>query len=256
MHRIQTGQGSSGARTAVQAAALCDRVREKLQPLLDNDLSIQPEMATALYGHLAVCTECAAEFASMRRMLNMLETMASPELPIDYAPHIMQRIQAGDFATSMEAERRVAPGPTFAASLPVSEEVATIERRRVVESVSAIRSAETRQTFWQRVIGSVALSGLFITLLASDWGRQMLGVDLETARLWLSQVGEHLEQVPVLGALIVSLSAALASMDDALSHSFTALGSMAGQTLAIELSIGLAAWLVLSSRRRVRISGY
>jgi anti-sigma factor RsiW len=239
---------------AVQSVSLCDRVREKLQPLLENDPGIQPEMISALYGHLAVCPECASEFAGIRRVVNLLETLPAVELPIDYSPQIMARVLSAGSVAAPPLEVR-APGPTFAASSLVSEGVATRETRRLAESVSLGRIVTTGLTAAQRLIAAVALSGMFVYLLASDWGRQALGVNVEAAGAWLSQVGEHLQQAPVLGPLIVSLSAALASMNDAISHTFAALGGMAAQTLVIEVSLALAAWLVISNRRNMRISG-
>ena len=110
-----------------------------------------------------------------------------------------------------------------------------------------------RQSLWQRLLGSAALSAMFIYLLASDWGRQMLGVNMEAARLWLTQIGEHLEQAPVFGAIVASLSMALAGVNDALSHTFAALGGVAAQTLALELSLGLAACMMIASRRRTTV---
>jgi hypothetical protein len=254
MRRIQTGQAPPSEISTVQAAGLCDRVREKLQPLLDNDLSVRPEMASALYGHLAVCAECAAEFSTMRRMVNLLETMPSQDLPIDYSAQIMRRIQSGSVVIT-PAKEQAAPGPTFAASSLVSEGVATHEKRAVTQTLSRSMTGETRLTALQRLLVSVGLSGLFVYLLASGWGRQMLGVNVETARMWLTQVGDHLGRVPVLGALIVSLSAALASVNDAISHTFATLGGMAAQTLAIELSLGIAAVMLVSARRRHSIPG-
>jgi len=259
MRRIQTGQNTAAQAVTVQSAGLCDRVREKLQPLMDNDPGIRPEMATALYGHLAVCSECSAEFAAMRSMVNLLETMPPAELPIDYSAQIMRRIQSGAFAVPAAKEQNTVV-PTFAASSIVSEGVAAHETRSAENRLSSktltmTRSVETRQSFLQRLIGSVALSGMFIYLLASEWGRQMLGVNVETARAWLTQIGEHLEQAPVFGAIIVNLSAALASVNDALGHTFSALGSVAAQTLALELSLGLAACFMIEARRRATISG-
>ena len=249
MRRIQTGQALPTEISTVQAVGLCDRVRDKLQLLLDNDPDIRPEMATALYGHLAVCSECAVEFAAMRRMVNLLETLPSMDLPIDYSPHVMRRIQAGA-VTVAPAKAQVAPGPTYAASSLVSGGVATHEKRRVTNTLAVNKTGETGLAFWQRLLVSVALSGLFVYLLASEWGRQMLGDNLEAARAWLSQLGEHLERVPVLGALIISLGAALSSVNEALSHTFNTLGGMAAQTLAIELSLGFAVCLLIAARRR------
>jgi hypothetical protein len=110
--------------------------------------------------------------------------------------------------------------------------------------------SETQTTGLNKMLGSVALTGMFVYLLASDWGRQMLGVSLEAARLWITQIGDHLARVPLLGAIVVSLSATLAAMNEAISHTFNTVGSVAAQTLAIEVSLGMAAILMIDARRR------
>jgi len=254
MRRIQRGKFAQRDASTVQAVGLCDRVREKLQSLLDNDPSLRPEMTTALYGHLAVCPECSEEFSVMRNMVNLLETMPSIELPIDYSSQIMRRIQSGAVTIS-DSKGTAAPGPTFATSSLVSEGVATHEMRLSASSVSKSTLAtglrgETQTTGLNKILGSVALTGVFIYLLACDWGRNMLGVSLEAAKVWLTQIGDHLARVPVLGAIVVSLSAALASMNEAIGHTFSTVGSVAAQTLAIEVSLGLAAILMIDARRR------
>lgn len=254
MRRIQTGQAPLIEASTVQSVGLCDRVREKLHPLLENDPAIRPEMATALYGHLAVCAECSTEFAAMQRMVNLLETMPSMELPIDYAPHIMRRIQT-DGMVVVPAKEQAAPGPTFAASSLVSGEVAIHNKRVVTRQVALTETGVSGLSYRQRMIVSVGLAGMFVYLLASDWGRQMLGVNLEAARTWLAQIGNHLERVPVLGALIIGIGAALSSVSEALGQTFSTLGGMAAQTLALELAIGFAACLVIASRRQSTYDG-
>ncbi|HLJ57010.1 MAG TPA: hypothetical protein VKT77_18360, partial [Chthonomonadaceae bacterium] len=92
-------------------------------------------------------------------------------------------------------------------------------------------------------------------LLVSDWGRQMMGTNVEAARLWLSQIGDHLQQAPIFGVIIAALAAALGSIGDAAARTFSTLNGVAAQTLAIEVSLGLAACFVLSARRRVTLSG-
>ena len=75
MSRIQAGYAPVAQAGTVQNVGLCDRVRDKLQPLLENDPGVPPELATQLYGHLSVCTKCSTEFSTMRSMVNLLETM-------------------------------------------------------------------------------------------------------------------------------------------------------------------------------------
>ncbi len=259
MRRIQTGNAPPAQASTVQNVGLCDRVRDKLQPLLDKDAGIGPELTAALYGHIAICKECASEFSAMRSMVNLLETMPAAELPIDYSAQIMRRIQTGGLAVPTTYEQ-MAAGPSFAASSIVSGGVATHEthiaqRRLSSETQSLTHPVETRASLLQRLIASVALSGMFVYLLASDWGRQMLGVNVEAARLWLTQIGRHLEQAPLFGGLVVSLSVALAGVNDALGHAFSALGGVAAQTLALEVSLGLAAYMMVNARRRATMSG-
>ncbi len=257
MHRIQTGYNPEMKPATVPVEGLCDRVRERLQPLLDDDLAIGSQMASLLHGHIAHCPQCTAEFYGMRRLVNLLETMPSATLPIDYSPQIMRRIHAGEFHDAAIREPTT-PGPTFAASSLVFEGAATHETRAAVRplpaaTLSVARPEHTRQSVLQRMLLSVGLFGLFVYLLASEWGRQMLGVTVDAAHIWLSQIGELLQQVPLLSALIVGLTAALASINAAISQSFAALGGAATLTLAAEISLGLAACFLIGARRKTML---
>src|SRR5438067_387098 len=64
-----------------QGMNLCARVRDMLPSLLENDGEIRPEMAAALYGHLAVCPGCAREFEEMQRVVAVLEALPPAEMP-------------------------------------------------------------------------------------------------------------------------------------------------------------------------------
>jgi predicted anti-sigma-YlaC factor YlaD len=254
MGRIQNSQAEPPQEiSTARSVGLCVRVREKLQLLLENDPEIKPDMVTALYGHLAVCAECSGEFQTMRRLVNMMETLPTAELPMDYSAQIMQRIQAGAIPAALPVEVS-ASRPTLAASSLASGEAAVHSTRLQTGQQSITQTGMTTQlttkaAFWQRLLLSVALSGLFVYLLASNWGRQMLGVNLETARIWLSQISDHLGPVPALGPLVGGIGAALLSLNEALSYTFAAVGSMAAQTLALEVALGVAACLLVSARR-------
>jgi len=165
MGRIQSSQAAPPQQiTQVCAAGLCERVHEKLQLLLENDPEINPEMVTALYGHLAVCAECSSDFQTMRRLVNLMETLPTAELPMDYSQQILQRIQSGAVSVSQPVEVG-APRPTSAVSSLVSGEAAIKQVRRLTgqrtlsQSMSAT-SQTTQVSFWQRLLISVGLSGL------------------------------------------------------------------------------------------------
>ena len=84
---------SDGALTpnATTNSAVCAHVREQLNALLENDGSVRPETAAALYGHLAVCAACTHEFQAMQRVVHLLEALPLAELPTDYSRLVMHK---------------------------------------------------------------------------------------------------------------------------------------------------------------------
>jgi len=76
--------------------ALCQRVREMLPHLLENDGEIRPEMARQVYAHLSVCAGCAGEFDEMERVILLMNKMPPAEMPQDFSQIIMQRILSPD----------------------------------------------------------------------------------------------------------------------------------------------------------------
>ena len=90
------GRNSYTPGTFPLETALCQRVREMLPHLLENDGEIRPEMARQVYGHLSVCTGCAGEFDEMQRVILLMDKLPPAEMPQDFSQIIMQRILSPD----------------------------------------------------------------------------------------------------------------------------------------------------------------
>lgn len=254
-----------GETTLPPQTSLCARVREKLQPLFEEDETIRPEMATAIYGHLAVCPGCSAEYEQIRymdqKLVALLEALPPMDLPMDYSRLIMQQIQADRGAVSGAA----GAFPTLAASSANFGEVATgaesevtISRRALSEQTQAKQTLGTTQQsalqtgarLWQRMIMAAIVSAIAFFCMATSWGRQMLGANLETMRVWIGQVGDMLNRVPLMGQLANNVFAALSGVSEALETSFRELGALAGRGLAIDVALFAAACFFLAAQRQ------
>jgi hypothetical protein len=266
-----TADAMSGSENTLPAQnSWCFHVREKLQPLLENDEEIRPELATALYGHLATCTGCSQEFEQIQKIVALLEAIPPLEIPTDYSRLIMRRIQAGDRVM----DDAVNAFPTFATSSATSGEVAvggktetTISKRALTEQrgITPTHSVTHQQTtsqtilqtgvqtgirLWQRMMMAVILSTMALFCLTTSWGRQMLGANVETSRVWLGQLGDMLSRVPLLGWLASFVFAALSDMGEILETTFRELGSLATRGLAIDVALFAAACFFLAARRQ------
>ena len=196
-----------------QQANLCLRVRERLQSLLEEDYEMRPEMAAALYGHLALCHDCAFEFEEMQRVVRLLKSIPMAELPMDYSKVIMQRIIAQE-ESQTEA---TPPHPIQAASSlgfsAISEEVAdSRSKRAAVQNHSknslnqSVFQNETLQK-QKKIMATVALSGVFVLLMATRWGRELVGGGLSTLKQWVTQLAGGLRHVPAVLIILDALPA-------------------------------------------------
>ena len=196
-----------------QQASLCLRVRERLQSLLEEDYEMRPEMAAALYGHLALCHDCAFEFEEMQRVVQLLKSIPMAEIPMDYSKVIMQRIIAQEEAHT----EGTPPHPTRAASSlgfsVISEEVADHRAKRSAVRNHALNSSN--QSVFQneilqkqkRIMATVALSGVFVLLMATRWGRELVGAGLFVLRQWAMQLAGGLRYVPAIELILDILPA-------------------------------------------------
>jgi hypothetical protein len=255
--------------TLLPQTTLCIWVQEKLQPLLENDDEIRPEMATALYGHLAICAVCAQEYEQIQKVVAMLEAMPPLELPMDYSRLILRRIQAGSpalqdgvnafptFATSSATSGEVAAGvdtetaiPRRILNDPTRTTSTTVTPHQTATRTTTQTTTQTGARLWQRWIMAAVLSTLAIFCMTTSWGRQMLGANLETSKVWLGQIEEMLTRIPVLGWLANVIFSALSSVGEILEATFRELGGLAARGLAVDVALFAAACFFVAARRQ------
>jgi hypothetical protein len=227
-----------------------------LPDLLENDGSVRPEMATAIYAHLAVCPDCAHEFDQMQRVIARVEALPPAEMPMDYSGLIMQRIQAQAEATQKDRTVvRQVRATTVPADQVAAKPVATVTVTQSVGSQTRSRQSvetvtQTGAQLWQRLTLGAMLSGILAFFLNSGWGRQMLGVNVATAGAWLEQLGEAISRVPVLGGIAGLIISALAQASGLLNETYHSLGAAAVWGLAVDIALGGLAYGVVLTRRQ------
>jgi len=109
---------------------------------------------------------------------------------------------------------------------------------------------QTGMNLWQRWVMAAVLSMAALFCLTTAWGRQMLGANVETSKVWLGQVGDMLKNVPLLGWLANIVFAALSGVSEILEATFRALGSLAARGLAVDVALFAAACFFLAARRQ------
>ncbi len=230
-------------------SSLCDRVRDTLPALLENDGGIRPEMATAIRAHLSGCADCTREYKQLQRLATLIEQMPLAELPQDFAPLIMRQIE------------RMAPPVLSAHSAPVNAtqaiiQTATKSRTQTTQTLTATQVVASRLNLLQRLFLSAMLSVLLGFFLASAWGRQMLGVNCAAAGAWLAQAGDAIRSIPVLGWAAAGAFAALTQAGDSLHAAYHSLGQAAVSGLAFDAALGGAACAFVLGRQRMQSGGY
>jgi predicted anti-sigma-YlaC factor YlaD len=237
---------------------LCVRVREMLPHLLENDGTIRPEMATAVYGHLSVCPHCSHEFEEMQRVVALVEALAPPEMTQDFAPLIMQRIQS-NMTTLHDGVplRPLSPAGSSVSSAPVHDApkqksvkvtrgIQTTHQQQTTQNFSVLESAT--QT-GQRLLASVILMTVIVFFLSTAWGREVLGVTLESATHWLGQIVGGLKSTPLVGSLADSIYGTLTQIGETLASSYRILGANAVRGLAIDAALCAGGYYFLVARR-------
>lgn len=270
-----TGQHTPSSDAQVQFR-LCAQVVERLPSLLENDGEIAPEMAAALYSHLSLCAQCAREFDEMQRVVAMVEALAPIEMPMDFSGIIMQRIQTEIGPLRSDAT----PRPTVAASSTLSGEAARNAAERQSGSHERIAAflqeteakrlhadaahaglhldslTQTRANGLERITMAAILVAFVAFCLSSTWGRQMLGVNLESAGAWLMQVRAAVERVPLLGSMAGFIFAALTQVGSLIVETYRNLGTMAAKGLVVDIGLIAVAYYVFFARRqRQRMHG-
>lgn len=250
---------------------LCVQVVEMLPSLLENE--VRPEMAKAIYAHLAVCISCTHEFEQMRRVVTMVETLKEVEMPMDFSGIIMQRIhtEIGPLRSGPP------PHPTVAASSAAFGEVASnasakaaethreqlasalnaleatklrTDASRVGLNVSQVTQSETQLNLRQRLTLAGVLSAVLAFLLSTEWGRAMLNVNLETMNAWFAQMAQTLRSVPVLSVMFAFIFSALAQVGGLLGDTYRSLGAMAARGFVLDVALFAVAYYFLVARRQ------
>ena len=227
--------------------SLCDRVRDTLPALLENDGGIRPEMATAIRAHLSGCAECTREYRQLQKLASLIETMPLAEMPKDYSALIMRQI-----------ERQA--DPVFASQIASSNPKAIVQTVTVTtnktQTITTAQTVAPRLNMIQRFFLSAIMTALLGFFVASAWGRQALGVNLATAGAWLSQAADAIRSIPVLGWAAAGAFAALTQAGDAMQTAFHSLGATAVSGLAFDAALCGAACVFMMSRQRAEGRGY
>ncbi|GER88656.1 hypothetical protein KDW_28180 [Dictyobacter vulcani] len=124
---------------------------EQLSALLDDQVS-EGEQADTYRAHLQTCEQCQSEFAELRQMVRLLQTLPPPTLPRSFA--LPANISAEDIepATTPEREQE-APLP-----IPLAAGRARLQARR------ASRQSRPLQGALRMVSGLVAVVGICFML--------------------------------------------------------------------------------------------
>jgi hypothetical protein len=233
---------------AQNAQALCLRVQDMLPSLIEHDGDIRPEIASAVYGHLAVCPECAREFDTMQRLVALVEDLPALELPMDYSGLIMQRIQEENLA----AAALFLPHETITAP-PVLDTALETTSSSLNEAHS--RSLLERAGLMPRLLLVGALTAAFLLLAVSEWGRASLSISAETLGSWLGQVAHIARHLPVLGWIVEAACNALNHVSHSIQQAYRSLGTRAAQGLVLDVALFAGAYVLLSRRNRARQYG-
>lgn len=267
------GQSNIEANARNAQTGLCLRVREMLPALVENDADVRPEMASAIYGHLAVCAACTLEYEAQQRVVFMLESLEDPEMPMDFSAMIMQQIQAGTVMADMP--RRDVVKPPFAAESSVQADVSSVAGDNrlhtglhsdvVAPPIQTTATQETHQVthslvqeetlttasirVWERWTIAGMLTAVMAFFLRSDWGVR-LGYSVESVGELFSQIGNTLKQVPLFGVLVTYILIVLMQVGNLLEQTYRAMGPMAVQGLALDIAIFATAYYFLVTRRQ------
>jgi hypothetical protein len=272
-----TGQPNSYADARQQQ--LCARVQEMLPSLLENDGEIRPEMAASIYAHLAVCLQCAQDFAEMQRIVSMVEALAPPEMPLDFSVVIMQRIQvefgptrsdipirplravssdvSGEAAVNAGSERSQA---TPQATVQTIHTTVNTEQKQVASSeleTQQIGVTQTALSLWQRLTGVGVLLAVVGFFLLTSWGREALGVNAMEAMNWLGGIGKAVQDVPLFGSIVALVGSVLSQVGGTLAQTYRTLGATTTLGLTIDLAIcAVGYYLLVARRQRHQLQGF
>lgn len=242
-------------------AYLCERVQEKLQALIENDPQIKPEMATALYGHLAVCADCVRVYESLKRVVELLDSIPMMELPVDYSLSIMRKIEEGNLQPG------ASPRPTYAtSSLGFGGVAEKAEMQSTpLQAVASPISVQERKQYsptnstsqgvnLPRMLMAVALAATIAFLSCMEWGRAALAVNIDAVRTALQNLGGAIEAVPLLGDLVKAVTVSLLQIEQTLAKSLTNFPVTNAFAAAIQTAVifAVAHFLIVTRRANAR----
>jgi hypothetical protein len=268
----QSGEQANTLPVLPSDLTMCDRVREKLPYLLENeDSELSADMSRALYGHLGVCVTCSREFDDHQRMIAYLESAPAVEMPMDFTGVIQRRIQV----QSMSADAKDAivtqmPGmaagsvKTRAFGTPTTavESAGTIAMRTLKANATVLSTlnktrlstthqmAKLEQGMFQRLTSGSITAALMAYFVSSAWGREMLGDNIAAVRAWLDTIASALGRIPLFGRLVVLVFAALSQVGDLLGDTYHTVGDMAVRGVAMDIGVCMAAYYFLVVRRQ------
>ncbi len=233
-------------------ATLCVRVQEMLPSLVDNDGTIRPEMAAALFAHLAVCPTCAKEFEEMQRTVAVLNTLALQPLPMDFSGVIMHRIElemgglyAKQAPPATSPISQVQTGESYATEhITDFATVSQLQHTTVETSVT-----QSTLTAWQRVVALGAFFATLLVFLSSGWGRATLGASLQTARGWLRQIAQATEEIPLLGWVTGQAFSVISQSLHLLEETYRTLGASAMKGLFVDVVVATTVIVFVNGRK-------
>lgn len=252
----------------MHASSLCMRVQSMIPHLLERDGEIRPEIASSAQAHIATCMQCARYYAQMQQVITLLETLEPPEMPVDFAPAILQRIQ-----TEYRATQRVLHAASSEANLSAgSEETAAgsnaVRQTRSagvrplwnmpLHTTGAMRTRPHMQvtlshrllTFWQQLTGTGLLIAVLGILLLTEWGRQAIDVNLDTVSALLAQIVDAVAHVPVIGAIVSAVATVLTQAGSILQATYRTSGWFSALGLVIDISLCTIGYYLIVARRR------
>ncbi|MCS6777073.1 MAG: hypothetical protein RMJ43_05190 [Chloroherpetonaceae bacterium] len=252
-----------------RSSYLCVRVQSMIPHLLEHDGEVRPEIASSAQAHIATCAQCARYYTQMQQVISLLETLEPPEMPVDFAPAIRQRIQAeyhraqgaprASFpAASLSTGREEAPAGSNATQQQARS--AGVRRVRNVRlcTASTLQTHPDEQTvltgrvvaFWRQLTGTGLLLAVLGVLLLTEWGRQAIGVNLDTVSALLAQIVDAVAHVPVIGSIVAAVAAVLTQAAGILHATYRASEWFSMLGLAIDISICVVGYYLIVARRR------
>jgi hypothetical protein len=128
--------------------------------------------------------------------------------------------------------------------------VTTQEQRQTGLDLKQNQVTQTLGALWQRLTGVGLMIGVISFFLLSDWGRQIVGVNTETASALLGQAGDAMRGVPLIGAIVELVAAALAHVAGTLQETYRTMGATTTLGLALDLGILAVGYYFLVARRQ------